>query len=188
VLHFVPVLCLLLSVLLAAAGAWTDLRTGQIPNWLTFPGILVGVVLAGLAGRDGFLLGAGRGVAAAAVCALPVYILFRMGGFGGGDVKMIAAIGALLASYDHARSTIPSYHGLQAMFLSLCAAMVFALARLAWHGKLLRLLSNTLFLVLNPVLPKRWRRELSPDLMTRMRFGGAILAGTFISVLMQFTL
>jgi hypothetical protein len=35
----------------------------------------------------------------------------------------------------------------------------------------------------NPVLPKPWRREIRPELLTTIRLGGAILIGTVIAAL-----
>lgn len=75
----------------AAATAW-DLRTGRIPNAITFPAMLAGLGLntyyTGWRGLQASLLGLGLGV-------LLLFIPFALGGMGAGDVKMLAAIGAL---------------------------------------------------------------------------------------------
>jgi len=71
----------------------SDLRTRRIPNALTGPAILAGAVLNVLyGGRAGFtasLTGLGMGVG---ILLAP----FAAGGIGGGDVKMMGAVGALL--------------------------------------------------------------------------------------------
>lgn len=79
-----------LAVLLVAA--FTDLRNGLIYNWLTLPAIMIGICLAawqgGLAGFGNSLLGILVGGGA----LLP---LFASGAMGAGDVKLMAAVGAL---------------------------------------------------------------------------------------------
>jgi prepilin peptidase CpaA len=72
------------------AVAW-DLSTRRIPNVLTFGAALAGFVVHGYAGGWS---GAGMSVAGWLVgvaCFLPVFLLR---GMGGGDVKLLAAIGA----------------------------------------------------------------------------------------------
>lgn len=73
-------------------AAFTDLKRREIPNWLTLGGIAAGVGLnvwtAGLAG----LKTAAAGVGLSALIFVP---LFLMRWLGGGDVKLMGAIGAL---------------------------------------------------------------------------------------------
>lgn len=171
----VPAACSLACLGITAVAAFTDARTGHIPNWLTVPPLVVAPLVWGAYGGlwrtdGGSLLGS---LLSMALCALVPLLLFRNGAIGGGDVKLFAAIGAL---------TLVSV-GIEAQFYSFCAGSLFALARLAWEGKLLRTLLNALFLLLNPVLPKKYRRPISRELMTRMRFGVAIFVGTLIAVL-----
>lgn len=81
-------IALLLITLIA--GVW-DLRTGRIPNLLTYGAIGIGFVLALFQGQGaalssfvGFLVGF-------AIFA----VAFKAGMMGGGDVKLMGAIGAL---------------------------------------------------------------------------------------------
>lgn len=75
-----------------AAAAVTDLRAQRIPNWLTLPAALVGLALrAAFLGGDGLLAGLG-GWAVGCALLLP---LFLLGWLGAGDVKLLAAIGAI---------------------------------------------------------------------------------------------
>jgi Flp pilus assembly protein protease CpaA len=188
VIQYLPQLCVVLCVVIAAVGAWTDYRTRQIPNWLTFGGIGLGVALQALLGHRGIEMAQFGGETAiggivhallgAVVCGLPLWVLFRKeieredGTMdtvsGGGDVKILAAMGALLGLY----------YGLELEFLCLAATSVLTLARLAWHGRLLRVLSNALFLALNPILPKKWRRRITAELLHKVRLGVPILLGT----------
>ena len=79
------------AMLLAAIAAWTDGRSRRIPNWLTVPGLLVGVVanivFGGWSGLKTSLLGAGLGL----VLLLP-FVLLRS--LGAGDWKLAGALGA----------------------------------------------------------------------------------------------
>lgn len=81
----------------AGVAAATDLFTGRIPNTLTYSGILVGLGFSVLAdGLPGFL----NHFAAALFAASPFLLTFVYGGGGGGDVKIMAAIGALIGFPD----------------------------------------------------------------------------------------
>jgi prepilin peptidase CpaA len=71
----------------------TDLHSRRIPNALTGLGVLAGLALNALHfGSDG-LVASGTGFGAAIAV---LFVPFALGGIGGGDVKMMAAIGALL--------------------------------------------------------------------------------------------
>lgn len=70
------------AILVSGIAAAVDARTGIIPNTLTFPAIALGL-----------LAGSPAGVV---VCATPALLLFARGKLGGGDVKLLAAMGGLL--------------------------------------------------------------------------------------------
>ena len=74
----------------------SDLRTRRIPNAITGPAILAGATL-------NVLYGGGAGLTASlAGLGLAIGVLlapFAAGGIGGGDVKMMGAVGALLGPH-----------------------------------------------------------------------------------------
>ena len=73
-------------------AALTDLRTGKIPN-----GLVIVVAGLGLAWRATFGWGSEASALLGMLCVLAVLVpLFAVGWFGGGDVKFMAAIGAVL--------------------------------------------------------------------------------------------
>ena len=87
------VLILILPVGLLLIATWCDLRTREIPDWISVALVLVGITAAGFGWGgvrwwmvlSGLLLGFLIGLA-----------LFHFARFGGGDAKLIAGIGAIL--------------------------------------------------------------------------------------------
>ena len=76
-----------------AAAAVVDLRTRRIPNLLTISAAIVGLLL-NLSWRGGHgAVASGVGLLTGLAAFLPFYIA---GGFGAGDVKAMAAVGAFL--------------------------------------------------------------------------------------------
>ena len=74
------------------ATAYTELRDGRIPNWITMPGLVIGLVTGYLPGGitlgqslTGLLAGGGF-----------LFFFYMFGGMGGGDVKLMAAVGAVV--------------------------------------------------------------------------------------------
>jgi prepilin peptidase CpaA len=83
-----------LAVALALIAGWTDWRNRRIPNWLTVPGLLVGVLVNMLAsgwrpGLETSLKGAGLGL----LLLLPFVFLRSLGA---GDWKLAGALGAFV--------------------------------------------------------------------------------------------
>jgi len=163
---------LLIAVAVTAASAWTDYKTGQIPNWLTLGGILAGILghltLGWHAGdlKEGLTEGA-TAVAGMVLCSAAPLLMFWKGGMGGGDVKLFAAIGALCQPML----------GIEAEMYGFVIAALLAPARMAYQGRLLAVLGNSLALLINPLRPIEKRREVSPEMMTWFRLGPAIFAG-----------
>jgi prepilin peptidase CpaA len=84
----------LMMVLIAivVVAAIYDLRFRRIPNWLNLSGVILGLGLnTFFFARSGFI-GAVLGIG----CALVVYVpLYLVRGMGAGDVKLMAAVGAI---------------------------------------------------------------------------------------------
>jgi prepilin peptidase CpaA len=82
-----------LTILLVGIAIYTDVRWGKIFNRLTLPAVGVGLLVNGLwQGTDG-LLRSGEGI----LLGLALFLVSALFGrlLGGGDVKLLIAIGAL---------------------------------------------------------------------------------------------
>lgn len=85
-----PAKLLLLAVVIFAAI--TDIRSRRIPNYLTLAGVLLGLgVNAWLGSWSGLVYGL-KGMGLALLIYFP---LFALRGMGAGDVKLMAAVGAV---------------------------------------------------------------------------------------------
>jgi prepilin peptidase CpaA len=87
-----PAIAVLLLVLAAAAGVY-DMRFRRIPNWLSAAGILLGLAVNAFLGFGWPGL---RFSLAGMLTGFGVYfVLYLLRAMGAGDVKLMAAIGAL---------------------------------------------------------------------------------------------
>jgi len=85
-------LCFFLTIVLLIATI-NDIRFHRIPNWLTYPTILIAVAYHAITkGVDGFLFSLGGIGFGIGVLIVP----YLMGAIGAGDTKFMAAIGGLL--------------------------------------------------------------------------------------------
>lgn len=103
IINLVLKLCVVLVVVIATV---TDMRSRRIPNWLTFPSALIGIIaqaiyFASFATPSDLYLRAGVGALNGVLGWITgVFIMsitkFFMRKFGHGDTKLVAAIGAFL--------------------------------------------------------------------------------------------
>jgi len=86
-------LTLIIALLLLLIATVCDLRTREIPNWISIAIALVAIVTSSV----GWLgLGFPLVIAGGALGFLVGYSLFRFAQLGGGDAKLIAALGLLV--------------------------------------------------------------------------------------------
>jgi prepilin peptidase CpaA len=81
------------AMAVAVAAAIMDVQQRRIPNWLTYPAILAGVLLrTSYFGWNGFL-------SAVAGCLLAggiVFVFYAVRAMGAGDLKLLAALGSIV--------------------------------------------------------------------------------------------
>lgn len=124
-----------LGILLALAGTslYSDLKSRRIYNAATYPAILAGLGLAlaqSLLKRSwlpesfwySYLLESAGGMA---FCLLVMLLVYWQGGVGGGDVKLMAAMGAL-AAWPLA---------LYLLVFSTLAGLAMGLSMVIWQGR-----------------------------------------------------
>jgi prepilin peptidase CpaA len=174
-----------LLVVTAIAG-YVDYRTGHIPNRLVLVAAALGLVThfavhVALLRAPGqpyqeLLTGAAAnaviGVLATSVVPL---LLYRLRAMGGGDVKLLASVGVWAGPVL----------GIQIELHAFVLAALYAPARLAYRGELLRSLGSSVALLTNPFLPPSRRRPLPESTLTELRFGPAVFAGTLIVALLR---
>ena len=88
-------------LIVVTIGAVCDLRTKKIPNLLTFPAAALGIVLQLIqSGPPGALSAVEGWFAALGIMLLTRFLGWKSCPFGGGDLKLIAAVGSLLGPGD----------------------------------------------------------------------------------------
>ena len=105
-LSLIPTILVSAALVITAIAAVTDTRSGVIPNALTLP-VLLGAPLAhvGMGGAAGLF----ASVIGAVLCALIPLLFFVRGALGGGDLKLFAALGALLGAQLGLRIELSSF-------------------------------------------------------------------------------
>lgn len=76
-----------------SVAVYHEMLSRRIPNWLTFPGMILGLSASWLFGGIPGVIASAGGLLTG-MAAFIVFYLF--GGVGGGDVKLMAAIGAVM--------------------------------------------------------------------------------------------
>jgi prepilin peptidase CpaA len=157
------------ALVLVTVAAIFDIATKRIPNGLTYASWIWGFVLgATLGGWDGFAdsaLGFAGGF-------LPVLLMFLGGSIGGGDVKLMGGVGALLG--------FPG--GLNAFIASILIGGIFAAVILLWQGRLwpvIRYPLSVLWSKINPVYVPHAAPAATKDAFP---FGVAIALGTYLTL------
>jgi prepilin peptidase CpaA len=151
----------LILLAVALVSAFTDLTRGTIYNTVTYPAILVGVALQlWLHGGAGLPLALGG----FAVGFFPAFVLWVLGGMGGGDAKLLGAIGAIAGPLV----------AIETLILAFLFGGLFALGKLAWHGRLFDSVLRIVRVLAGYVVPGLGRAAAATEPALTVRFGVAI--------------
>jgi len=167
----------LVAIAVAALAAWTDWRRGEIPNWLTYGALVLGPMvqimraLSAKTSMNDALTEGGLSLVGAFLCGIVPVVLYRQGGIGGGDLKLLAGVGAIL------QPTL----GVEAEMYCFFGAALFAPALLAYRGKLIATLKNSYSILVNMFLPKTKRRTVEESSLSWLRLGPAVLFGVALT-------
>jgi prepilin peptidase CpaA len=121
-----------LVVFVCTAACW-DASTNRIPNSITVTGLAAAFILRAPLGVESLLQGVGGFALAFGVSV----VLYALRAIGGGDVKLLSAVGGFLG--------FPEIMGALALIAVLGAG--YALLSVTWRGLLPLLVFNTLELV-----------------------------------------
>ena len=150
---------------IALIAIYYDVRWRRIPNWLTYPAMLLGFIVHGITEGWNGVLSSGGGMAVGLIIFLIFYLLRLMGG---GDVKLMAAMGALVGI---------KLTGMM-FFISAFAGALISIAMLL-HALSKNRLKNE---------NGKTRKYLSRDLLKNLTvpYGVAISMGAVITLLVSF--
>lgn len=155
---------------LVTVAAFFDITRHRIPNLLTYPSWALGLVLGAYgAGWDG-LGNAALGFAAGFV---PLLLMFIGGSLGGGDVKLMGGVGALLG--------FPA--ALNALISSILVGGFFAAIILLWQGRLVPILKYAASRLWSKIYPVYVPLPAPPEHKDAFPFGVAIALGTMLTLL-----
>ena len=121
--------------LLLAIAAATDIARHEIYNWNTYPGIAAGIALS-YAGLGLFPAGVEGGTAAAfgfLACGLIMLTAFVFFEIGGGDVKMMAMIGAFFGVE----------RGIEVLLWTFSIGFVVGVSIVIWQTGIIELMKKT---------------------------------------------
>jgi prepilin peptidase CpaA len=153
------------------ACAW-DLRTRRIPNLLTFSTAAAGFVYHGVTGGP---MAVGDSVSGWLAGLLMFLVPFALGGIGGGDVKLMAALGAWVGPLD--ALWIGLYTGASGGVLAIVVA--------AFSGYLRKAIDNIGMLLMHwrvaglQALPELTLRESTAP---KLAYALPILCGTVMTI------
>lgn len=158
----------LVSAILILA-AWIDGRELRVPNWITFPMVLTGLIYSTCVGGLG---GLGAGLLGMCVGLLTLMPLYAVGGMGAGDVKLMAGIGAWLGW----EITLAAFC-VSAVFGALMAVVMMFRKGVRHHYDNLLLILSEWMVIRNPAELSKIAAERKPR-MSLLPYGIPICVGS----------
>ncbi len=159
---------LVCASVIAMAGAIHDARSRRIPNRLTFTAIAAGFAVRAAVGG---WLGLESAIWGALIAGGFFFLFFIVGGMGGGDVKLMAAVGAWVGM----NQVVPI------LLAAALAGRVLAIVYMIADGSVGRTLRNSIVLLHHHLtfgLVPHPQINVQESGTTRVPFGIAIAMGT----------
>jgi prepilin peptidase CpaA len=160
------------SLFCAALSSVYDVRSRRIPNAITFPAMVFGLILHGTLGGWRQLLAAGTG---GLICGVIFLVFYLAGGMGAGDVKLITAAGCIAG--------LPLIGRL--LLWTALAGGVMAIGLAIYRGRLVTTVRNMWTIVLHHRvmgLTPHAQFNLSNDRALRLPYALAITAGSALTL------
>lgn len=149
----------------------TDLQSRKIYNWLTFPAILVGLLLGAVTGGFTGLQSSGIGLLVGSAVFL---IGFLLGAMGAGDVKLMAAVGAWLG-WPTAIAAV--------LYVTVIGGLV-SLGAAAANGTLRQLFRNIYWFFVGMILPGgKAQAAVAQSAAPPIPYGVSIAVGSMLALL-----
>ena len=123
-------------VAMLAVAAVIDWRTRRIPNWLTFTLVLSGIAQSFMPHA---LVSPGNAMLGCLAGFTLTFVLYALGAVGGGDVKLLAGVGAWFGPQA----------ALAVFAVEAIVGMVMALSQAAYQGRVSLLLKNSALVAVN---------------------------------------
>jgi prepilin peptidase CpaA len=160
---------------LITISAFTDIKYRKIYNKITLPSLLTGLILG--------LLISHRTVFPSRLIGLAVgfgvfFIMFISGYMGGGDVKLVAAIGALIG--------FPLI--IDAIFFGVFSGGLYAIIILLKKGLLWKHLKSVFLFIFSFIIPWRQTHSLKTESSMKIPYGLCISVGTLIAFIIHLTM
>jgi prepilin peptidase CpaA len=160
----------IVAIVLVTIAAFFDITQHRIPNWLTYPSWLVGLALAAFAGG---VVAINNSLLGFATTFVPLLLMYMGGSMGGGDVKLMGGVGALLG--------FPA--GLNALISAILVGGFFAAIILLWQGRLFPILKRAASVAWSKVYAVHVPIPAPPHQKDAFPFGVAIALGTYLTVI-----
>ena len=153
-------------------SAYTDLRSGKIYNWITYPLFILGIIFRMLTqGPNGFI----SSLVGALLGFLFLFIFFMAGGVGAGDVKLITAVGAFGGWYFLLWTLY-----FTAIVGGFVAVFILLLKGQLWDG-----IKRTLLFTKNIFIPTGKKVSLKEGQAITIPFGAVIVAGAYLAFFLK---
>ncbi|MGA3010158.1 MAG: prepilin peptidase [Terracidiphilus sp.] len=168
------------TLLVLFVATFTDIRSRRIPNWLVLPFLLAGILISPWrpdwrGNIQGFgWHGLGQSFAGMGLGLLIFGFLFWLGGMGGGDLKLCAALGAWIGPMQLFYAMV--YTGLAGGIMVLCWAVFGGFFKELFTGA-----GDLVFGLKQRGMKRDPELTLANPLKRRMPYAPAIAIGTLLS-------